>query len=227
MYLLLADIHGDVEAVEKIVENLKKKKVQLFTALIAGDVTSGEGRKTVEAIVKELKNIVPRIYAVPGNWDGEKARKALEKLEISVDGRALLLKEFYLVGWEGAKLIKANSDYFMAYEPLDELLEKIPPERTILLTHVPPFDTSADKLWTSEHVGSVFLRNTIEEFQPAFVVCGHIHEGRSVSKVGRTVVINPGAATEGYFAILEPEKGRIFMAEKFGKNITEFSQKSL
>ena len=46
----------------------------------------------------------------------------------------------------------------------------------------------------------------IKENQPLAVVCGHIHEGKAVDKIGDTVVINPGPLQEGNYAWLEVEK---------------------
>jgi Icc-related predicted phosphoesterase len=41
------------------------------------------------------------------------------------------------------------------------------------------------------------------------VVCGHIHEARGISHMGKTVIVNPGPASIGNAAILErDEKGR-------------------
>ena len=42
-------------------------------------------------------------------------------------------------------------------------------------------------------VGSHAIRESIEEVQPVVALCGHIHESRATSKLGRTVVVNPGS----------------------------------
>ena len=42
--------------------------------------------------------------------------------------------------------------------------------------------------------------------QPLAVICGHIHEGIGVEKIGETTVINPGSLGEGNYAWLEIEK---------------------
>ena len=44
------------------------------------------------------------------------------------------------------------------------------------------------------------------ETKPLALVCGHIHEGRAIDKIGETVVVNPGPLAEGNYAILEVEK---------------------
>jgi Icc-related predicted phosphoesterase len=42
-------------------------------------------------------------------------------------------------------------------------------------------------------VGSTAVRAAIEEYQPLASLHGHIHEGRGVTKIGRTLVVNPGS----------------------------------
>ena len=47
----------------------------------------------------------------------------------------------------------------------------------------------------------------IKEVQPLAVVCGHIHEGAGIEKIGDTVVINPGSLGEkGSYGWLTVEK---------------------
>ncbi len=45
-------------------------------------------------------------------------------------------------------------------------------------------------------VGSTAVRESIERHQPALALFGHIHEGRGVTKIGKTVCINPGSSYE-------------------------------
>jgi Icc-related predicted phosphoesterase len=75
--------------------------------------------------------------------------------------------------------------------------------RLILVSHQPPYDTSADLLPGGLHVGSHALRTFIDEMQPAACLTGHIHEAASRSRVGRTVVLNPGPFSQGNVATLE------------------------
>jgi len=41
--------------------------------------------------------------------------------------------------------------------------------------------------------GSTAVRELIEAYQPALGLHGHIHEGRGVTRLGRTVCVNPGS----------------------------------
>lgn len=45
-------------------------------------------------------------------------------------------------------------------------------------------------------VGSTAVRAVIERHQPALALFGHIHEGRGVTRLGKTICINPGSTYE-------------------------------
>ena len=53
------------------------------------------------------------------------------------------------------------------------------------------------------HVGSGSVRSLVEEFQPLFCLCGHIHEGRGLDSIGDTQIINPGPFKEGWYAVID------------------------
>ncbi len=82
------------------------------------------------------------------------------------------------------------------------------PAQAIFNIHVPPHRTNLDQcpqlddelrpvhqggnpVMTS--AGSTAVREVIEEFQPILGLHGHIHEGRGMTRLGRTVCVNPGS----------------------------------
>lgn len=73
------------------------------------------------------------------------------------------------------------------------------PEKTIYVTHAPPFNTNLDIIRNGVHVGSRSIRNFIEKEKPLLTLHGHIHESYEVSekyleKINKTVCINPGSS---------------------------------
>jgi len=70
----------------------------------------------------------------------------------------------------------------------------------VVVSHVPPKDTVADRLFSGEHVGSTVLRRFIEEVRPDLCLCGHIHESVGSDHLGATLVCNPGALSHRRFA---------------------------
>jgi len=75
--------------------------------------------------------------------------------------------------------------------------------------HVPPYNSGLDSAAELDEnlkpkyaakstvpVGSTAVRAMIEKYQPALGLHGHIHECKAVSKIGRTLCINPGSSYE-------------------------------
>jgi Icc-related predicted phosphoesterase len=70
----------------------------------------------------------------------------------------------------------------------------------ILVCHQPPYGYldqvsgkfGAPKSWIGKHAGSKVILEYIKEYQPRYVFCGHIHEGKGKSKIGKTEVYNLG-----------------------------------
>ena len=77
----------------------------------------------------------------------------------------------------------------------------------ILISHNPPVGEKIDSFDGEHHAGSQKFTDFIKENKPLAVVCGHIHEGTNIEKIGDTVVINPGSLGEAQtYAWLEVEK---------------------
>ena len=72
----------------------------------------------------------------------------------------------------------------------------------VLSVHTPPHDTLCDIVGDGIHVGSSAVRDFILDAQPDVCLCGHIHESRAVDRLGRTVLVNPGAFATGGYAVL-------------------------
>ncbi len=45
-------------------------------------------------------------------------------------------------------------------------------------------------------VGSRAVKEVLEKYQPPLALCGHIHEGKGMNRIGRTLCINPGSMYE-------------------------------
>jgi len=88
-------------------------------------------------------------------------------------------------------------------------------KKTILLTHDPPYGTRLDKItWKKsprygEHVGTDQVKVFVKKFQPLLWICGNIHEGRGMMKIGKTIVVNTGYARIGQAAYAEVEGNKV------------------
>jgi len=82
-------------------------------------------------------------------------------------------------------------------------------KKTIFLAHEPPLNTKLDLINNPEspmdgkHLGDEYFRKYVEKYQPALMVCGHFHENQGTEKLGKTLIVNCGAAQAGEAAVIE------------------------
>ena len=86
----------------------------------------------------------------------------------------------------------------------------INPSNTIFLSHNVPYRTTLDKIQPKGtekkklvHYGSALVKDLIRTYQPRLVIAGHMHENPGKQRIGKTVVVNPGAAMDGRCALIE------------------------
>jgi Icc-related predicted phosphoesterase len=204
--LIVSDIHGDASALESLLE--RRPPVQAI--LIAGDLTDFGGSQAMADIIEVLKVPGLPIVAVPGNCDRPGARRALEESGLSIDGKKLELIldgiEYSLFGSGGGNFRTGLTPYERKeadFEALFASFSKSSP--SIVITHAPPFGTDAD-LRMGAHTGSKSLRGALDELCPPLWICGHIHEARSVSQCGASLLVNPGSLRDGFYALAELDR---------------------
>jgi Icc-related predicted phosphoesterase len=97
-------------------------------------------------------------------------------------------------------------------EVIDKLVAAVPDAGTCVFNfHDPPNDSTLDTCpmldWTTDPprqitqggsivlhgAGSTSVRRAIEAHQPVAALHGHIHESRGVTRIGRTLCVNPGS----------------------------------
>jgi Icc-related predicted phosphoesterase len=63
----------------------------------------------------------------------------------------------------------------------------------ILICHCPPKDSPLDRVREGAHAGSTAIRDFIQNEQPEYFFCGHIHEAAGTeAKLGKTRGWNVG-----------------------------------
>jgi Icc-related predicted phosphoesterase len=206
--LLLSDLHGQAGALSA----LERQIAEADLILLAGDITDFGGAAELRSLLLPLDGKSSKVAAVGGNCDKQSARKHLEEEGLSVDGgyRSFVgaLGRLTVVGAGGGSFHTGLTPYERkdvelmaaienAMRDIDEARES--PDILIGLSHTPPRGTEAD-LRHGGHVGSRNIRNMLDALAPLAWVCGHIHESRSVSRCGSTLVVNPGPLREGFYA---------------------------
>jgi hypothetical protein len=76
-------------------------------------------------------------------------------------------------------------------------------KKLIVLSHTPPFGTKVDLAYLNSHIGSRSVRRFVDEKKPFAVFCGHVHEAAGIDYIGETLVVNPGPAKKGKYALAE------------------------
>jgi Icc-related predicted phosphoesterase len=90
-----------------------------------------------------------------------------------------------------------------------ELEMRLSGDRPVIFNlHVPPYNTALDEAAMLDEnlrpragmtgaerasVGSVAVREAIEEVQPLLSLHGHVHESRASTKIGKSTALNPGS----------------------------------
>jgi Icc-related predicted phosphoesterase len=111
---------------------------------------------------------------------------------------------------------------------IDAIVSQIPDmNRAVFNFHAPPYGTGLDEAPALDDnmrpvlggavmkpVGSTAVREAILKYQPPLSVHGHIHESRGVSKLGRTMAVNPGSSysdgvLQGAVLELNEKKGKV------------------
>lgn len=201
--IALADIHGDLDFLPAIGEQIGRADL----VLIAGDITNFGGRREAREVLTELTRYNPHIFAVPGNCDGPSVNQFLFESHIDLHCRRVDFQQVSLLGlcsWLACPHEAASS-----YDPktqlntcLDWLGREIPADRpAIFVSHQPPFGTAVDAS-PERHSGSQEIRHFLERYHPILSISGHIHEGRAYESFGSTVLVNPGPFRKGYYALI-------------------------
>ena len=195
--------------------NASKEKVdEVFMTMMKDTLTKWVDR--AEAFLSELG---VTCYLTGGNDDYQEIVDAVRDTPHvkNADHKVLKIDELHEMvnlGWSNPTPWKCPRDH--SEEELAAMTEKLvssvsDKENCVFNIHVPPIDCGLDtapKLDASVYppkpvfdkgqavmfgAGSTAIRSAIEKYQPLVDLCGHIHESRGTTKIGRTLVINPGS----------------------------------
>ena len=198
----VSDIHGSFEAAERIPEKAKELKADLI--VIAGDITHFGSPKDAEEVLKIISEAGAPIFFVSGNCDPPSLLtwKPEAVKAVNLNGRIEKFSGYVFAGLGGGSG-KFGTLTELEESDFEKVLENYRDLRDlILVTHSPPYGTDVDFTGV-KHIGSTAVRRFVEEVQPLLVCTGHAHEGRGITKLGRTVVVNAGPAKNGFCAIID------------------------
>lgn len=218
-WLAFGDIHDDISRFSAIPELAGAAGI-----IVTGDMTLGGGVKQAMRVLEPIAARTPLLLAQIGNMDRSEVTDSLEKKGWNLHGRARKIApgvyalgvgaspftpfgtpseypETRLAEWMDQALAEARELHAGAGAPFDP--ERAPETPVlILVAHTPPHASACDRLHSGAPVGSMAVREFIEEHQPTICLCGHIHESRAEDRIGATHVINPGTLGAGGYVIL-------------------------
>ena len=198
--LAISDIHGEEN--ENLYTYLKNNDIDLV--LILGDITDFGPLEFVGTFIDKVAECDVDVIAIPGNCDPKGICNAINEVSFCLHNNIIAYGDAILFGYGGSNETPFNTpgeiqdnkiygDVFELLANYDYVYNTEVPKVRILATHAPPYNTEADKLESGDHVGSSGILKSIHEFEPEINLCGHIHEARSLSKIGKTTdVANPG-----------------------------------
>ena len=210
--LCIADIHGDMDAVERIKEFSRKNNIK--DIIILGDFQGyGNIGKTndAEKILNSLEEF--NLFVIPGNCDSKNLINLLNEKGVNLHENVLCIQntDVKIIGFGGSVPTEYNTPLEFSEEEIYKSLSSLLLEHNlnheknfILATHCPPKNTKCDINFRGEHNGSSAISKIIEEFQPSLVLSSHIHESAgNEDKLGRTKIVNIGRLSEGNLGIIE------------------------
>ncbi len=207
--IAFGDIHMATAEVERI-PGIKEADL----LILSGDLTNFGGARETKTVLDDILRSNPNVLAQFGNLDSPEVNEYLEQLDINLHGQARLVQgEVCIIGVGGSnftpfgtpsefpekelaaladRAFRQGQEYIALAQPLHR--RKIP---LILISHVPPYNTAVDALYSGKHVGSKAIRAAIEYYQPDLCITGHIHEAKGRDTIYNTPIYNHGMLRHG------------------------------
>ena len=186
--LIFSDIHNDARALDKLMST----EADYYFA--AGDLVSFA--RGLDKMGEVMQSRADRVYVIPGNHESEQNVAAFCTQFGFTDfhGQTAELGGVRIAGLGYSSPTPFNTPGEYTEDQLAERLEKFNAfQPDVLICHSPPLNTALDRIREGLHGGSRAVREYIEEHQPRYFFCGHIHEAEGqVIQMGATRAQNVG-----------------------------------
>ena len=200
----MSDIHGQHHLLREAADAAKPP---FDVIAVCGDWTTfGRSADLAPGLDLLLATGAP-VVGVSGNCDSAEIESYLQSRGVSLDGMGRMVAQTGFFGISASNRTGMDTPFERSEPEILCLLESGYQEirearRKILISHVPPFNTTADQLRGGVHAGSRSLRNFLERYPVDLVLCGHIHEAAGIDQIGKTQVVNVGPLAHGRYAII-------------------------
>jgi len=192
--LALADLHSEEFILERLAKIVERERFDLI--LIVGDITQNGPLSYAEDLLDVLRG--EKVWAIHGNMDTQQVVDLLERRGIFLHMQKAEIGEWNFIGFGGSSPTPFNTpteyEEWQIYEELNKFRMN---QKTILVTHSPPYDSGVDKTSAGVSAGSKSIRRIIEEKKPFMNICGHIHETEGETVIGETRIVKVPPAVKG------------------------------
>ena len=212
--LVISDLHAANDQLDKLDSQFKEADGVIFAGDFAECFKPETGKDALDKLCSKHENI----FSVLGNCDNEQFIEELENQDICIEKTLVYYEGLALAGAGGGSKFTGKteferteeeiiSDFDIVKNTVEDTGDKSLWKSLVLVCHNPPKATVVDAVNADLHAGSQMFADYIAENQPVAVICGHIHEGVGIEKIGDTTVINPGSFGEkGTYCWLDLEK---------------------
>jgi Icc-related predicted phosphoesterase len=202
--LAFTDIHGAYDRVVRILS----KEPPFDAVIVGGDLTTHGTVNEATHAVRRFQEFGKPLFIVAGNMDLPAFDALYDSLGVNINAKGAVLGEAGFFGIAGSPFTPMHTPYEISEEEIgrraDAGWRDVQASRwKVFVPHAPPYNTKLDKILLGKHVGSSAVRTFVEEKQPDVLVCGHIHESRGLDSLGKTRLVNCGAAGRGFYASIE------------------------
>ena len=200
--LIFSDIHNDWKTLEHLLS------VEADYYIAAGDQLTWS--KGTDAAGKILHRRADQVYVLPGNHEsadqvaGMCARYGLHNFH----ERHFEAGLWHVAGLGYSSPTPFNTPGEYSEPQIAERLQRFAGlDPLVLVCHSPPYGTALDQIRPGLHGGSRSVAEFIQQHQPAYFFCGHIHEAAGVAEqLGETSAMNVGK--KGYLLVPETPPAR-------------------
>lgn len=186
--LVFSDIHSDLKTLERLMD------VEADYYVAAGDLVSWtRGLDKAGPVLARRKE---RMFVLPGNHESAADIEGLcKRYELhNFHGESFEAGGFHIAGLGYSCPTPFNTPGEYSEREMTMRLQPFATLRPlILICHCPPKGTPLDRAGEGMHYGSSAIKKFIDDHQPAYFFCGHIHEAEGVrTTIGRTAAVNAG-----------------------------------
>lgn len=188
-FLTFTDIHEDKKATQLLLTRANQNDIDFVVC--CGDISNF--KRGLRNVLKSFNELGKKIYVVHGNHE-EPEEGFAEVLKdyphwINLHMKALKIENYIFLGYGGDGFALQDQRFRKVAR---EWYGKYKNEKTVLITHMPPYGTKLDQIAIG-HVGNKDYAKFIARMKPRLAISGHLHETFGmIDKIDNVKIINPG-----------------------------------